>query len=199
MENDFITVARVAEVLESRPLALKVGGRQLALFNLAGEIYALDGFCPHKGAPLGEGTLENGTVFCPLHGWQFDIRTGACFDNPAKPATCLPVRIVDGEVQVQLYTQTMKSAYELAMERLSKDSPTVKLTDEQKKQLAELDSIYSAKIAERELFLKEQLVKAETSGDYEAIEQLEKQIASEKKRFQSELEEKKDQIRQAKS
>jgi hypothetical protein len=51
----------------------------------------------------------------------------------------------------------MKSAYELAMERLNKASPTVKMTAEKKKQLAELDSKYAAKIAEREIFLKDNL------------------------------------------
>ncbi len=54
----------------------------------------------------------------------------------------------------------MKSAYELAMERLNKTSPTVKLTDEQKKQLADLDSQCAAKIAERELLLQGEITKA---------------------------------------
>lgn len=90
----------------------------------------------------------------------------------------------------------MKSAYELAMERLNKSAPTVKLTEKQKREIAELDSIYSAKIAEREIFLKGEMGKAIGTGDFEAIEQLEKQIASERKRLQTELEEKKDAVRQ---
>jgi len=93
----------------------------------------------------------------------------------------------------------MKSAYELAMERLNKQSPTAKLTAAQKKELAELDSVYSAKIAERELFLKGQVATAVAANDGEAIEQLEKQIASERKRLQAELEEKKEAVRQGKS
>ena len=63
----------------------------------------------------------------------------------------------------------MKSAYELAMERLAKDSPAVRLTDEQKKELAELESQCKARIAERELLLKAELQKAIESGDQEAI------------------------------
>ena len=90
----------------------------------------------------------------------------------------------------------MKSAYELAMERLNKQSPSVKLTDDQKKKLAELDSKYAAKIAEREIFLKDELAKAAAKGDFEAVEQLEKQIVSEKKSIAAELEEKKEQVRQ---
>ncbi len=61
----------------------------------------------------------------------------------------------------------MKSAYELAMERLAKASPTLVLTDEQKTQLAEIDSTYKAKIAEKELFLKDQIQKAENAGNFE--------------------------------
>jgi hypothetical protein len=91
----------------------------------------------------------------------------------------------------------MKSAYELAMERLNKTSPTVKVTAEQKRQLAELDSKYAAKIAEREIFLKDQLADARAKGDGEAVTQLEKQLISERKTLQGELQEKKEKLRQA--
>jgi hypothetical protein len=91
----------------------------------------------------------------------------------------------------------MKSAYELAMERLNKSAPAVVLTDEQKKQLAELDSRYSAKIAEREIFLKDERAAAAAKGDMEAVAQLEKQLISVRKSLQVELEEKKDKIRKS--
>ena len=93
----------------------------------------------------------------------------------------------------------MKTAYELAMERLNKASPTTKLSDAQKKKLAELDAKYAAKIAEREIFLKDELGKAVAKGDVEAMEQLEKQIVSEKKSLAAELEKKKDEVRKKKS
>ncbi len=89
----------------------------------------------------------------------------------------------------------MKTAYELAMERLSKTAPTVKLSEDQKKQIAELESQCAAKIAERELFLKEQITKAIDKGDDEAIEQLEKQLTSDRKSIRAEFDEKKQQIR----
>jgi hypothetical protein len=92
----------------------------------------------------------------------------------------------------------MKSAYELAMERLNKQGPQKKITDEQKKELAELDSRYAAKIAEREIFLKGELAKAAGNGDFEACEQLEKQLVSERKSIQAELEEKKEKVRSGK-
>ena len=92
----------------------------------------------------------------------------------------------------------MKSAYELAMERLNKTSPTVKLTDKQKKEIAELESKCAAKIAERELFIKGEIVKAVDKGDMEAVEQLEKQLVSDRKSIQADLEEKKAKVREAK-
>ncbi len=91
----------------------------------------------------------------------------------------------------------MKSAYELAMERLNKVSPTVKLTDEQKRQLAELESQCAAKIAERELFLKGEMVKAVDRNDAEAYEQLEKQLVSDRKTLRAEFDEKKEKVRKA--
>jgi hypothetical protein len=89
----------------------------------------------------------------------------------------------------------MKSAYELAMERLNKTSPTAKLSNNQKKQIAELESKYKAKIAERELLVEGERVKAIDRGDAEALEQLEKQLVSDRKSLQSELEEKKEKVR----
>jgi len=91
----------------------------------------------------------------------------------------------------------MKSAYELAMERLSKGAPTVKLSDRTKKELAELDSVYSAKIAERELLVKDEMTKAAAKGDLEALEQLEKQLISNRKSLEAEKEEKKEKVRQS--
>jgi len=90
----------------------------------------------------------------------------------------------------------MKTAYELAMERLGKSSPAVKLTEKQKNQLAELDSKYAAKIAEREICLKGEMEQATARGDWAAREELEQKLADERKSLHAELEEKKEKIRQ---
>jgi hypothetical protein len=90
----------------------------------------------------------------------------------------------------------MKSAYELAMERLNKTSPTAKITAKQKKALAEIDSKYAAKFAERELLLKDEMTKAVEKGDYEAMAQIEKQLISDRKSIEADKEEKKEKIRQ---
>ena len=89
----------------------------------------------------------------------------------------------------------MKTAYELAMERLNKTAPAVKLTAAQKKEIAELDSKYAAKIAGREIALKQEM--AQTAGDLEKAEALRQQLAGERKKLQAELEEKKESVRRA--
>jgi hypothetical protein len=89
----------------------------------------------------------------------------------------------------------MKSAYELAMERLNKQSPAVKLTRQQKQQLAELDSRYAARIAEREIGMKSAMDHATRQGQFDEVQELEQQLAAEKRKLQAELEEKKEKIR----
>jgi hypothetical protein len=91
----------------------------------------------------------------------------------------------------------MKTAYELAMERLNKDAPAKKLSPARKHELAELDSKYSAKIAEREIALKDEFARAGGAGESEKLEQLQGQLVVERRKLQAELEEKKEQVRQA--
>jgi DNA-binding transcriptional regulator/RsmH inhibitor MraZ len=94
----------------------------------------------------------------------------------------------------------MKSAYELAMERLAKSDPDAgtPLSAEQKKRLAEVDTLYKGKIAEREIFLKKQLEDALTSGKQEEWEKVKKQIASERARLEEEREDEKERVRRGK-
>lgn len=94
----------------------------------------------------------------------------------------------------------MKSAYELAMERLAKEDPdgSVSLTDEQKAALADVDQKFKAKIAEREIFLNKQLMEAQASGDMEAIGQIDAQLRNERQRLEEERESAKDKVRKGK-
>jgi len=89
----------------------------------------------------------------------------------------------------------MKSAFELAMERLEKESPTQELTEEQKAKLSELSKVYEAKIADKELFLNGEIAKAEAAGEFDQIEQLTKQLVTERKVLEEELEQKKNEVR----
>lgn len=90
----------------------------------------------------------------------------------------------------------MKSAYELAMERLNKTAPTVKLSDVQKKEIGELESQYAAKIAAREIALNGEIAKVAEDVDKETA--LREQLMIERKKLQAELEEKKERVRQGK-
>jgi len=90
----------------------------------------------------------------------------------------------------------MKSAYELAMERLNKSAPAVKLTARQKAELAELESEFSAKIAAREISLKGEMDKV--ADDAEQVQALREQLAHDRKKLQAELEDRKEQVRQVK-
>jgi hypothetical protein len=93
----------------------------------------------------------------------------------------------------------MKSAYELAMERLNRQSPTAKLTAAQKEQLAELESRYKAKVAEREISLTDAIHAAMAKGDLEEAEKVRGDLAHEKARLAEELEGKKEAVRQGKA
>lgn len=93
----------------------------------------------------------------------------------------------------------MKSAYELAMERLAKSDPAASrpLTAEQKGRLAEIDRVYKGKIAEREIFLKKQLDDAYAAQKADEVEKVQKQMASERARLEEEREEEKERVRRA--
>ena len=92
----------------------------------------------------------------------------------------------------------MKSSYELAMERLSKTAPAVKLTPAQKKDIAELESQYAAKIAGREIAMKDEIAKLTAAGELEKVETVQQQLAGERKKLQGELEDKKERVRAGK-
>lgn len=89
----------------------------------------------------------------------------------------------------------MKSAYELAMERLEKSAPSITLTDAQKAEIAEIESIAKARTAEKELFLGEQIQKARAAGNFGDVEALEKQLAGETRRIREDAEAGKEKIR----
>jgi hypothetical protein len=104
------------------------------------------------------------------------------------------IRVADTATRPNL---NMKTAYELAMERLSKAVPAVKLTDAQKRQLAELDSKYAAKVAEREIALKDEMARAGAADEVEKVETLRQQWVADRRKLQAELAEKKEQVRRA--
>jgi nitrite reductase (NADH) small subunit len=95
-------VASVSDVPAGKSKELAVAGRIVALFNVDGTLYALDGVCPHAGGPLGEGVLKGSVVTCPWHGWQFDVSTGRHCLNARIEHTTFPVKLEGDGVFVQL-------------------------------------------------------------------------------------------------
>jgi len=79
-----------------------VGERIVALFNVEGRFYALDGICPHQGGPLGKGTLAGCIVTCPWHGFQFDVTTGQHQTSRSLVHPTIPVKVENGQVHVDL-------------------------------------------------------------------------------------------------
>lgn len=100
--GEFITVADTDDVPFGQSRAFPAGGKMIALFHTDEGWYAIDDFCPHQGASLAEGHVEDDLVMCPWHAWRFSIKDGTWADNPSGKVKCgsYQTRVVDDEVQV---------------------------------------------------------------------------------------------------
>jgi nitrite reductase (NADH) small subunit len=92
----FVKLATRDELPEGGAKEVEFEGRIYAIFNVDGEISAIDGLCPHQGGPLADGQLSGTSVVCPWHGWQFDVRTGKTMLGAKIKQTVYEVK-VDGE------------------------------------------------------------------------------------------------------
>ena len=71
-----IKVANKSEIKEGQGKLVNFQNKEIAIFTIGGQFFAIDNSCLHKGGSLSEGFLEETSVTCPLHGWQFDLKTG---------------------------------------------------------------------------------------------------------------------------
>jgi nitrite reductase (NADH) small subunit/3-phenylpropionate/trans-cinnamate dioxygenase ferredoxin subunit len=99
---EFTTVCRIGELTEGEGKAVQVGKKLVALFLWEGQYLAIDDMCPHMGASLSGGYVENGIVTCPWHAWRFRLQDGAWADNPRIKIGCHAVRLEGNEVQVEV-------------------------------------------------------------------------------------------------
>jgi nitrite reductase/ring-hydroxylating ferredoxin subunit len=100
--SETIRIAAVSDVPPGTAKELTVAGRVIALFNVEGTFYAVDGICPHAGGPLGEGALTGNVATCPWHGWQFDVTTGRhCLTASIRQET-FAVKVEGDDVFVEL-------------------------------------------------------------------------------------------------
>jgi nitrite reductase (NADH) small subunit len=98
----FVRVAGTNELSPGQGMIAQAEGREIALFNVGGHFFAIDNTCLHRGGPLGEGELQDQTVTCPWHGWQFNVTTGESAVNPAVKVQTFPVQVEGGNVLVEI-------------------------------------------------------------------------------------------------
>lgn len=102
-EYEFYEIAAAADVPNGERLFVEIDEAYLVVFNIAGQIFAIEDICSHDDGPLGDGDLEGHEVACPRHGARFDVRTGKALTLPAvENISAYPVRIVDEKIQVGL-------------------------------------------------------------------------------------------------
>jgi nitrite reductase (NADH) small subunit/3-phenylpropionate/trans-cinnamate dioxygenase ferredoxin subunit len=100
--GEFVTVAKVGAIPVGEGETFTVGERLVAVFNQDGEYFAINDLCPHMGASLAAGSLEDGVVTCPWHAWRFKICDGTWCDSPKIKTDSYEVRIAGDEIQVRM-------------------------------------------------------------------------------------------------
>lgn len=94
-------VCSVDDVEEGSPVVADVDGVEIAVILADGEYYALQNVCPHQGGPVGEGKVDGGSIYCPWHGWQFDIASGEHVHKKGEVPT-FPVSVDGDDVLVEV-------------------------------------------------------------------------------------------------
>lgn len=99
-DHNELVVCRIEELAPGKNMRVSLpDGLELAVYNINGELHAMDNLCPHRGAQLSEGDLCGHVIECWLHGWQFDVRTGECLTVGYQLRT-YAVRVDDGIIKV---------------------------------------------------------------------------------------------------
>lgn len=99
---NWIRIAITSDCPPGEARELVAEDRMVALFNVDGKFFALDGVCPHQGGPLGQGALSGCIVTCPWHGWQFNVQTGQHQTSQSICHSRFPVKVENDEVFVDL-------------------------------------------------------------------------------------------------
>ena len=97
-----VTIAKAADIPEGGNLVVNIRERDIVIFRVNGSLFALDDMCPHAGASLSGGFVEDGCVTCPWHYWRFRLSDGAWADSPKYKTGSYPVHVVGDDVQLEL-------------------------------------------------------------------------------------------------
>lgn len=102
--SEFISVAKVGDIPEGQGRSYPVDGKMVGVFLIGGEYHAINDSCPHMGASLASGYVEDGAVTCPWHAWRFCVKDGAWLDSPqSKVKTdCFEVSVDGDDIRVKL-------------------------------------------------------------------------------------------------
>jgi nitrite reductase/ring-hydroxylating ferredoxin subunit len=102
--SEFIKIANASDLPLGQAMVVEVAGRSIAVFNVDGQLYALDNTCMHRGGPLGEGFIDqnNLTVQCPWHGWVYSLTSGTSPLNSMAKVEKFDVKIEGEEIKLAL-------------------------------------------------------------------------------------------------
>ena len=97
-----LTVASDQLPASDNGIRLSEGDKDIALFRIGDDLFAIDNECPHYGASLSDGWVQEGVVACPWHCWQFDVKSGKCFTVEGFDLQTYPVRLEDGTAHIEI-------------------------------------------------------------------------------------------------
>ncbi len=98
----WVRVAAVCDIPAGQSRGVSVEGKEIGLFNVNGDLFAMDNLCPHRGAPLSDGRMEGSQVVCPWHGWAFDVRRGGLVMDPNRCQKTFSVEKRGGDVFIDM-------------------------------------------------------------------------------------------------
>jgi len=96
----FVRVASISDLKPGAAMTVEVAGKTIALYNVAGKIYATDNTCLHHGGPLAEGTLEGEIITCPWHMWEYNVSTGEKVGTSSVKLATYPVEVDGTDIKV---------------------------------------------------------------------------------------------------
>ena len=99
---EFVKVASLSDLAPGSAMTVEVNGKEIALFNVGGTVYATDNTCLHQGGPLGEGSLEGEVVTCPWHLWEYNVRTGEKVGFSSLKVATYTVKVEGSDIKVAM-------------------------------------------------------------------------------------------------
>jgi nitrite reductase/ring-hydroxylating ferredoxin subunit len=100
MTENYIEAAKLDDLPPGRGTCVRVAGKDIALFNVDGTIYAMNDSCLHQGLSLGTSELKGNVVTCRGHGWKYDVTTGNLLVSPGFGVASYAVKVLDGKIFV---------------------------------------------------------------------------------------------------